>query len=91
MTQPIIIDCRTPDEYAAGHLAGSRPIDFLAGEFDAAIPELDPAAEYLLYCKSGGRSAHATAMLRSAGIDHATNLGSLEDAAEATGIAIVLD
>lgn len=85
----IVIDVRTPEEYAEGHLEGARLLDLTSGEFAAALPELSPDAEYLVYCRSGNRSGKAVAMMKDAGFADATNLGSVDEAAEATGIAIV--
>lgn len=88
-TGPVVLDVRTPEEYAEGHLDGSRLIDFLAGDVHAAISELDPTAKYLVYCRSGGRSGQSVELMRQAGFTSATNLGSLEEAAESTGIPVV--
>ena len=88
-TGPVVLDVRTPEEYAEGHLDGSRLIDVLAGDVHAAIGELDPTAEYLVYCRSGGRSGQSVELMRQAGFTSATNLGSLEEAAESTGIPVV--
>lgn len=85
----IIVDVRTPAEFAAGHLEGAQLIDFNAGEVAAAIPTLDPEAEYLVYCRSGSRSGQAIALMEQAGFTDLTNLGSLEQAAETTGLDIV--
>lgn len=87
--QPVIIDTRTPAEFAEGHVDGAHLIDFSAGDIHVAIAELDPSAEYLLYCRSGNRSGQAAALMLTAGFASATNLGTLADAAEATGLAIV--
>ncbi|GAA1325805.1 rhodanese-like domain-containing protein [Leucobacter albus] len=87
--QPIIIDSRTPAEFAEGHLAGARLIDFNAGEVPAALETLDPNATYLLYCRSGNRSGQTAALMLAAGFVSATNLGTLAEAAEATGLDIV--
>lgn len=86
---PIIIDTRTPEEFAAGHLGGAQLIDFNGGEIPGALPDLDPNAEYLVYCRSGNRSGQAIELMAAAGFRNLTNLGSLEQAAEATGVAIV--
>lgn len=86
---PIVLDVRTPEEFENGRLDGAQLIDFLGGKVHSALSQLDPTAEYLVYCKSGGRSGHTVQMMEQAGFTSATNLGSLEDAAEATGIAIV--
>lgn len=85
----IVIDVRTPEEYAAGHLDGAQLIDFNGGQVAAAIPTLDPDAEYLVYCRSGNRSGQAIALMEQAGFTNLTNLGSLEQAAAATGIEVV--
>lgn len=85
----IILDVRTPGEYAEGHLDGALLIDFNAGDVTAAIPELDPNADYLVYCRSGNRSGQAKLLMEEAGFENVTNLGSLEEAAETTGITIV--
>ncbi len=87
----MILDVRTPGEYAEGHLAGARLLDYNAGEVHAAIPTLDPNDEYLLHCHSGGRSEAAMKLLQLAGFANVKNLGSLEQAAEATGAEIVVD
>ena len=85
----IVIDVRTADEYAGGHLEGAQLLDLSAGQVEAAIPSLDPEAEYFVYCRSGNRSAQAIALLEQAGFSNLTNLGSLDQAAAATGISIV--
>ena len=59
-TGAIILDVRTPEEYAAGHLDGAKLLDFNAGEVTEAIPNLDPDADYLIYCRSGNRAGQAT-------------------------------
>jgi rhodanese-related sulfurtransferase len=85
----VILDVRTAPEFAEGHLEGARLIDFNAGELTAAIPELDADAAYVVYCRSGNRSAKAAAQLTQAGFTNVTDLGSLDDAATATGLPIV--
>ncbi|MFK4760125.1 rhodanese-like domain-containing protein [Microbacterium sp. ZW T5_45] len=85
----IILDVRTPDEYASGHLAGARLLDYAGGEVAAAVPHLDPDADYLLYCRSGNRSGQALELMERAGFTSLTNLGSLADAADAIGLPIV--
>lgn len=85
----VILDVRTPQEFAEGHLEGARLLDFNSGEVAAAIPQLDTDGEYLVYCRSGNRSAQAIQLMQDAGIEDVTNLGSLEEAAEATTLPIV--
>lgn len=85
----IVLDMRTPGEYALGHLEGARLVDFNAGEADAAIAELDPQQKYVLYCHTGMQSGITASRMQLAGFADATNLGSLEEAAAATGLSIV--
>jgi rhodanese-related sulfurtransferase len=87
----VLLDVRTPEEFATGHLDGARLIDFAGGEVQAAIPSLDPDAEYLVYCRSGNRSGQAVALLEQAGFTSVANLGSVEQASAATGLPIVAE
>lgn len=85
----IVLDVRTPEEHAGGHLEGAILLDLNGGDFAAAIPTLDPEADYLVYCRSGNRAGQAIALMEEAGIENTTNLGSLEQAAKATGLPVV--
>lgn len=85
----MIIDVRTPEEFAAGHLAGALLLDFKSESFGAEIAELDPSLSYIIYCRSGNRSAQAAVRMRDIGITNITDLGSLENASAQTGVAIV--
>lgn len=85
----VVLDVRTPAEFASGHLEGAELLDFNGGALAAAIPNLDPAAEYVVYCRSGNRSGQAISLMEQAGFTNLTNLGSLEQAAAATGLTIV--
>ncbi len=65
----IILDVRTPEEYAEGHLEGALLLDFLNTEaFDAGIKELDKAHTYYVYCRSGKRSHKACAKMQELGL-----------------------
>jgi phage shock protein E len=85
----IIIDVRTPEEFAAGHLDGALLYNVQDPAFDAKIADLDPSIPYVVYCRSGNRSAQAVERMKAAGFTDLTDLGSLENASSETGIAIV--
>ena len=53
-TAPIVIDVRTPDEYAAGHIPGAVNIPF--DEVAARISEVDAPNGVALYCRVGPRA-----------------------------------
>ena len=84
----VVIDVRTPGEYAAGHLDGAVNLDLTSGQLASELPALDDDAEYVVYCKSGNRSAQAAQLMEQAGLEVA-DAGSMQQAADATGLPIV--
>ena len=87
--ETVIIDVRTTSEYDGGHLDGAVSYDLNGGTLAASLDELDPDAEYLVYCASGNRSSQAVRMMTDAGLTDVTDLGGVSNAAEATGLPIV--
>lgn len=85
----VIIDVRTPAEFAEGHLEGALNIDVQSAEFDALIAELPTDGDYVVYCRSGNRSATAIDRMEQVGFTSLVNGGSLQQAADATGLEIV--
>lgn len=85
----VIIDVRTPAEYAEGHLDGAVNIDVQSGFFEQEVTSLPLDRDYFVYCKSGNRSAQAVALMDSFAFDTVTDLGSMQDAAKATSVPIV--
>ena len=63
----VILDVRTPGEFAAGHLEDAVNIDFNSGTFDADVGALDKSKTYLVHCAAGSRSAMATADMLAMG------------------------
>jgi len=74
----IVIDVRTPAEFAAGHVAGAQNIDVEAGDFATRIASLDKGGAYLLYCRTGRRSALAAAEMAKAGFTNVVDAGGFE-------------
>ncbi|MBG6058149.1 phage shock protein E [Cryobacterium sp. MP_M5] len=85
----VVIDVRTPGEYAAGHLDGAVNIDVQSPDFDSRIGALPTSGNYVVYCHSGNRSAAAAARLGELGYAHVTDAGAMSAAAGSTGLAIV--
>ena len=75
----IVIDVRTPAEYAAGHIAGAQNIDVEAADFGARIASLDKKATYLVYCHSGRRSAIAASQMATTGFTDIVDGGAMSD------------
>ena len=76
MTQPEVqlVDVRTPEEFSEGHLENAINIDVTADDFDAKVASLDKEKPVMVYCKSGGRSAKASARLKELGFKTITDL-----------------
>lgn len=64
-----VIDVRTPAEFAESHVDGAVNIDVQDPSFDQKVAELDAAGTYLVYCRSGNRSAQAAARMKQAGLE----------------------
>ena len=63
----VILDVRTPEEVAEGHLAGAKNIDVQDELFEQNIEQLNKNKTYLLYCRSGKRTAVAGAKMKASG------------------------
>ncbi|MEQ8703038.1 MAG: rhodanese-like domain-containing protein [Phaeodactylibacter sp.] len=63
-----LLDVRTPKEYDAGHIEGAELINFFDEDFVQQVEgKFDKNEPLMLYCRSGNRSAKATAKLKAAG------------------------
>jgi len=69
-----VVDVRTPTEYQAGHLAGAVNIDVESTTFDSEVGALPKDGAYLVYCRSGNRSAVATQRMAKLGFTTLDNL-----------------
>jgi phage shock protein E len=87
--ETVILDVRTPAEFASGHLDGAINIDVQAADFDARVSELDPNADYVVYCRSGNRSAAAIDRMADLGFTSLVDGGGVDQAAAATGLDVV--
>src|SRR5680860_1359590 len=70
----IVLDVRTPAEYASGHLPQAQNIDIEAADFATRITTLDKNATYAIYCRSGNRSGVALEQMAGAGFTHLYDL-----------------
>ncbi|MCC6342126.1 MAG: molybdopterin-synthase adenylyltransferase MoeB [Bryobacterales bacterium] len=68
----VLIDVREPHEYQICRIPKARLIPL--GELPKRVGELDPAAEYIIHCRSGVRSAKACVVLREAGFRSVRNM-----------------
>ena len=73
----VAVDVREPDEYAVGHIPGARLLPL--GEVDrgasATLPEKDGV--WIVYCRTGRRSADAVQKLARQGYENLYDLGGI--------------
>ena len=79
----VILDVRTPKEFAEEHVPNAVNIDFLNPNFKAEISKLDKADSYKVYCRSGRRSGQAIIMMKQLGFKKIENVGGFEEAKKA--------
>lgn len=80
---------RTPEEFADGHLESAVNLNVEGGTLEAALGGLDPDSSYVVYCRSGRRSAIAAELMVGRGFTQVVDLGSLENAAATLGAPVV--
>jgi rhodanese-related sulfurtransferase len=85
----VVVDVRTPGEYAQGHLTGAVNMDVESPAFDGQVTQLPTDGTYVVYCHSGTRAAAAVSRMTAMGFSHLTNAGGISDASASTGLAIV--
>ncbi len=83
---PLLVDVRSPEEFAGGHVPGARnvPID----QLQARLSEFGTAAaEVYVICQGGGRSAAASTTLAAKGL-HPVNVTGGTSAWKAAGFPV---
>jgi len=63
----VVLDVRTPQEYGEGHVPGAVNIDLSSPTFAEEIEALPKESAYVVYCRSGNRSAQAADQMAEAG------------------------
>ena len=64
----VLVDVRTPKEYEEWHPGEAVNINLFSKDFSRRIEELDRNAEYVVYCRTGHRSAIAVRKMRKMGL-----------------------
>lgn len=85
----IILDVRTPEEYKLSHLENAVLVDFKGKDFEQEIKKLNKDLIYLVYCKAGGRSAKAVALMKSKGFKNIYHMNEGFVAWEAKGLKCI--
>lgn len=85
----VVLDVRTPEEFAEGHLEGAVMLDFYDPAFADSLAELDPDVPYVLYCRSGNRSGQTLAMMEALGFESVDDVDGGIVAWQAAGLPVV--
>ncbi len=75
----VIIDVRTPEEFISGHLENALNLNFNADAFRDELRGLDIDKTYLIYCRSGNRSARAATVMEELGFREVYDMGGITD------------
>jgi len=70
----VIVDLRTPDEYASGHIEGATNLDYYSDTFRDELENLDKNKTYLIHCQSGRRSSAALEIMKNLGFKKVYNM-----------------
>lgn len=71
----VIVDLRTPVEFAAGHIPGAINLDYYETSFRTRLDALDKDAPYAVYCRSGNRSTDTLQIMTDLGFTDVRELG----------------
>ncbi len=70
----VILDVRTRSEQVGGVINGQRNMNVMDKSFKENVNKLDKSKTYLVYCRSGGRSARACRIMGNLGFEDVYNL-----------------
>lgn len=62
-----LIDVRTPEEFATGHIEGAINIDYRDPNFKQMLTKVDKTKPIAVYCKKGGRSNACSKVMEGEG------------------------
>ncbi len=74
--ETFLIDVRSYSDYIEGHIEGAINLDFEAEDFDTRLAELDKAAVYYVYCRTGNRSDKVMKIMKDSGFKNVLCLKS---------------
>ncbi|MGA0805055.1 MAG: rhodanese-like domain-containing protein [Pseudohongiellaceae bacterium] len=77
--EPVSIDVRTVEEYAADHIEGDLNLPLAELDTAAIAERFGKDAELVLYCRTGNRSGQALEKLVAAGFPNVSNGGGIGD------------
>ena len=70
----VVLDVRTPQEFSEGHIENALNIDIYSSDFETQLAQLDKSKNYVVICRSGGRSAKASDKMIELGFENVSNV-----------------
>jgi len=70
----VLLDVRTPEEYARDHISGAKLMNCYDSDFESRLDKMDREKTYLVYCHSGGRSSSVCNLMKEKGFKTVYNL-----------------
>jgi len=67
--QIVILDVRTPQEFASGHLKDAINIDIYKEDFYSRIDKLNKKTSYMIYCRTHNRSGVTVKYMNQKGFE----------------------
>jgi phage shock protein E len=71
-----VIDLRSPEAFAAGHVAGATNLDASAPDFEDQVAELDADVAYLVYARTDDVAAPAADTMVRLGVERVVDAGA---------------
>ena len=72
----VVVDIRTPEEFAKGHIKGAVNINMNSKDFSEKLGKLERDKTYIMHCRSGGRSASSLPVWKRLGFKNVLHLSS---------------
>ncbi len=86
--KPLVIDVRTANEFAGGHIEGAKNIDYTENSFAADLGKLDKSQPVLVHCASGARSTKSLKVFQKLGFTDVTHMDGGFGAWKAAGLPV---
>jgi len=85
----VILDLRTPDEYAVGHIEDATNLDYYSDTFRDELENLEKSKTYLIHCQSGRRSTAVLETMKNLGFKKVYNIAGGISGWQADGLSTV--
>ncbi len=88
-SQWLVLDVRTPEEFAQGHLKNATLLNFYDADFKTKLEDMNRHQPTILYCRSGNRSGQTLEIMRALGFKNVYEVRGGILAWQASGFPVV--